>query len=374
LSAAPGEPRSAPSPKLTLGSGGWLLLLAALLVLAASVWRLRDMFAHGGGHAVGDGRHLESYGFELSPCLVPREQLVGCGLPRDGLPVLDEPPLWNAEQVNALMHARSGKYLVPADRVIGVFLDGRARAYPLRALNWHEIVNDTLGGRPIAVTYSPLGDAAVVFGRVVKKSDGGADTISFGHSGLLYNSDLVMYDRRPGHTGESLFSQLQARAIAGPAAQGGRRLEILPSELLCWDDWQRLHPETTVLSMPRSQTERYSRDPYISYYGSDVLRFPVAPLPASREMEYKTECLALRGGEKWLLVPFPVLARHAGAGGTWTTEWEGRPLTLLYRGDPPSARAVEAGVADAAAGALPAVHCFWFAWFSTAPGDYEILR
>ena len=107
-----------------------------------------------------------------------------------------------------------GRFLVPGDLVIGLSLHGEARAYPLEILALHEVCNDTLGGEPILVTYQPLCDSAVVFERRV---DG--HTREFGVSGLLYNSNLLMYDRHPEQPqDESLWSQLQFRALAGPAA------------------------------------------------------------------------------------------------------------------------------------------------------------
>ena len=109
--------------------------------------------------------------------------------------------------------AQRGKFLVPRDDVIGVVVNGQARAYPVRFMIWHEIVNDTLGGVPIAVTYNFLTDSVAVFERTI-----GDEVHTFGESGLVYRSNLVLYDRRPGQRGESLWSQMGERAIAGPAS------------------------------------------------------------------------------------------------------------------------------------------------------------
>lgn len=351
-----------------LGGAWWVLLLAGAFVAAATVWRVHDMLGARGSHAVGDGRHPETYGFALTPCLVPRGDLAACGLPRDGLPVLDDPPLFTVAQADSLARGRQGKYLVAGDRVIGVELRGRARAYPLRVLNWHEIVNDTLGGRAIAVTYSPLCDAAVVFDREVR----GAGLVSFGHSGLLYNSDLLMYDRREGHAGESLWSQLAARAVTGPAAAESLRLAIVPSALARWGDWKSGHPSTSVLARDPARAERYNRDPYSNYYGSDELRFPVHPLPPRDQMPWKTPCLALRGSASWRLFPLPLIRSRAGERGIWRTSWDGRDLAIACSDDPLSASLAADGPEDAAAPA--AIHCFWFAWYATHPGPYEVAR
>jgi hypothetical protein len=145
--------------------------------------------------------------------------------------------------------------LLPEDApVVGVERDGTARAYPLRILNWHEVVNDRLGG-PLLVTYCPLCGSSVVAERTV-----GGDPTVFGVSGKLWRNDLVMYDRATG----SLWSQLLAAAIQGP--QTGDRLSLLPSTLTSWGEWQDRHPGTEVLlPPPRSNTVR-GRDATRDYF------------------------------------------------------------------------------------------------------------
>ena len=103
------------------------------------------------------------------------------------------------------------------------------RAYPLRVLVWHEVVNDTVSGLPILVTYNPLSEGIAVFDRRVA-----GRTLSFGVSGLLYQSNLLMYDRDGTRGAESLWSQLQARAVSGPAAGAGQTLELVPFALARW--------------------------------------------------------------------------------------------------------------------------------------------
>ncbi|PSQ17263.1 hypothetical protein BRD00_08095 [Halobacteriales archaeon QS_8_69_26] len=153
--------------------------------------------------------------------------------------------------------------LAPENEVIGVERGGEARAYPLRILNWHEIVNDALDG-PILVTYCPLCGSGMTAKRVV---DGEATT--FGVSGFLYRSDLVMYDEAT----DSLWSQIVATAIRGPKT--GTELELLPSSLTTLGAWREDHPDTAVLlPPPESETivparpRNYSRDPYAGYEDS----------------------------------------------------------------------------------------------------------
>jgi hypothetical protein len=151
------------------------------------------------------------------------------------------------------------------DTVIGVERDGEARAYPLRVLNWHEVVNDALGG-PLLVTYCPLCRTGLAAVREVE----GRET-TFGVSGLLWRSNLVMYDDRTG----SLWSQVAATAIRGE--QAGTSLELVPSTITSWAEWQDAHDDATVLvPPPESSTvvgddavRNYNRDPYARYDNSD---------------------------------------------------------------------------------------------------------
>lgn len=178
--------------------------------------------------------------------------------------------------------------------VIGIVLANDARAYPIRLLSLHEIVNDTIGGHPLAVTWCPLCFSAVVFDRVM---DGRA--LTFGVSGLLYNNNLVMYD----HQTDTLWSQLLGQGVRG--ALRGRTLGILPSLMTTWGDWKARHPDTRVLSA--AATGRRADeviDPYGGYYGSGSAgitgssqndgRLPVKELVVGLQIGAETRAYALR--------------------------------------------------------------------------------
>lgn len=144
--------------------------------------------------------------------------------------------------------------------VIGVELDGDARAYPVRLLSLHEIVNDTVGGRPVAVTWCPLCYSAITFDRVVEGRQ-----LTFGVSGYLLHSNLVMYD----HQTNTLWSQLLGQGVRGAHAR--TRLDIVSSELTTWGAWKDEHPDTQVLSAAQlDQHEDEVVDPYSGYYSSGV--------------------------------------------------------------------------------------------------------
>jgi hypothetical protein len=345
---------------LDFRSGGGLLLLAGLLcVFTVAIWAQRLMNQP---TRIGDGRNVASYRFDLSTCLVPRSQIVAAGFSKDGLHAPTDPPTYTVAQAQEfgaeLRRTHQGKFLVDSDRVIGVVVDGVARAYPLRILNWHEVVNDTVGGRPICVTYNPLCDSTVVFDRRVA-----GDVLEFGVSGLLYNSNLLLYDRRPDSRGESLWSQLQFRAVAGPAAAAGRELTVLPAVVLRWADWWAAHPETTILAPDLTRMKAYENT-YDAYFGSELLRSPVDPLPPAGGWPLKTAVIAVRTTGDWQVYRVADIAAHADVEGRWATTLDGANVRFQYHDVPPTAWVL------AGDGAPPEVaYAFWFAWYATHAVD-----
>jgi hypothetical protein len=190
--------------------------------------------------------------------IVPLDQIVSGGPPRDGIPSIDNPKFVSSEEA-------SSNFLQGSDLVIGLEINGDMRAYPLKILVWHEIVNDDVGGTPVAVTYCPLCFTSQVFNRTV---DG--QVVEFGTSGKLYNSNLVMYDR----TSESLWSQAMAKGIVGKHA--GKDLERIPFDVAAWNEWKKLHPESKVLSTDTGFGRPYGVDPYGTYYTEPNILFPVS--------------------------------------------------------------------------------------------------
>jgi Protein of unknown function (DUF3179) len=194
-------------------------------------------------------------GFDLSNATVPVAEILPGGPPRDGIPAIDRPQFVNASKVN---------FLRDDDRVLSVGIDNEARAYPLRILNWHEIVNDQIGDRPIAVTYCPLAGAGIVFDRRVN-----GRKLSFGVSGLLYQSDLVMYDRET----QSLWPQIAMKAVSG--VQAGAELRWVPSENMAWHAWREAYPHGKVLSTTTRYARDYTHDAYAGYARSSETMFPL---------------------------------------------------------------------------------------------------
>ncbi|MDD5719835.1 MAG: DUF3179 domain-containing (seleno)protein [Candidatus Krumholzibacteria bacterium] len=292
-------------PRRGLRGAWWIACLAIVFFAAAAAVQLGEVRRSRTQPRVGDGKDPATYGFDLANLTVPARWLAAA-MPRDALAPLDHPPLLTASGVDSLNRAERGKYLVSDDLVIGVAAGGAARAYPLRVLNWHEVANDTVGGVPVAVAWHPLSGAAAVLGRRL-----GERTLVFGVSGLVWNSHHVLYDRRMAgpaagpdagdDTAASLWVPILARAVAGPAA--GDTLAVIPAALVRWQQWRAAFPATTVPLPDRALRAAYKRDPYGSYQSGDVLRYPVAPLPALPEGQRLKDLLPLG----------PVEARAAGA-------------------------------------------------------------
>jgi len=195
---------------------------------------------------------------EATTHIVPLDQIVSGGPPRDGIPSIDNPKFVSSEEA-------SSSFLQGSDLVIGLEINGDVRAYPLKILVWHEIVNDDVGGTPVAVTYCPLCFTSQVFNRTID-----SQVVEFGTSGKLYNSNLVMYDR----TSESLWSQAMAKGIVGKHA--GKDLERIPFDVAAWNEWKKLHPEGKVLSIDTGFGRPYGVDPYDNYYTDPNILFPVS--------------------------------------------------------------------------------------------------
>ena len=174
------------------------------------------------------------------------DEILSGGPPRDGIPPIDEPRFTTA--------VSASEWLAPNEPVIALEINGEARAYPLQILTWHEIVNDTVGGDPVVVTFCPLCNSALVFDRRV-----GEQTFTFGTSGLLRNSDLIMYDR----TTETLWQQFTGEGIVGELA--GERLTFLPAAIVSFADFQETYSEGQILSRDTGHNRRYGTNPYAGY-------------------------------------------------------------------------------------------------------------
>lgn len=222
---------------------------------------------------------------------VPLASILPGGPPPDGIPPIDRP--------RYVSIAAAARFLAPHEPVIAVSIGGRARAYPLQILVWHEIVDDTLAGVPIAVTYCPLCNSAIVFGR---RADG--RTLTFGTTGNLRNSDLVMWDRQT----QSWWQQFSGQAIVGSLT--GTRLTALDSQTLSFAAFRARYPAGDVLSRATGFHRPYGQSPYQGY----------ETVPTSRPFDYgsrldprlppveRVDSITI--GSNTVVVPFDSLEKH----------------------------------------------------------------
>jgi len=299
--------------------------------------RLRAIAFLSVGLALASHLHAQSLnGFDISNATIPHDEIFQGGPPRDGIPSIDEPKFIPSGDVN---------YLRDDDIVIGLVRDGVARAYPLRILVWHEIVNDVIDGKAVAVTYCPLCGTSMVFDAQV---DG--KRRSFGVSGLLYNSDVLMYDRET----ESLWSQIGMKAISGPDV--GKELTWIPSEHMTWKTWREKHPDSEVLSQATGHQRNYGADAYESYFASDQTMFPV---PHTRtEFPNKEWVLGviINGQAK----AYPV--NQLPDGQPISDQVGEQQIEVLW-----DAAARRPQVHDENGDTVPSVMIFWFAWQAFYP-------
>jgi Protein of unknown function (DUF3179) len=235
-----------PSILLGLAMRPWLLVLLFMVAVPAHAQRSFD-------HDI----LRETFGFdETTPKSVELDDLKqGCPA-RDCIPSIDKPKFVSADDAD---------HVADDAIVIAISHGGEYRAYPAQILDHHEIVNDTIAGDPIAITWCPLCGSAVGIRR-----DVGGEVTEFGVSGVLYNSDLVLYDRAT----DTLWDQIVAEGIVGPNT--GESLQLVPVTMTRWSRWRDAHPDTLVLSTDTGFEEDYSADYYAKYRGSSNLMFPVS--------------------------------------------------------------------------------------------------
>ncbi|MFI1940872.1 DUF3179 domain-containing protein [Streptomyces purpureus] len=267
---------------------------------------------------------------------------------KDGIPSIDRPRFVTASQVG---------FLSDGDPVFGLEHRGEVRAYPQMVLVWHEIVNDTIGGEPLTVTYCPLTGTVIGF-----TAPSGVQDLAFGTTGKLVNSNLLMYDRQTG----SQWPQLTGTALSGPLK--GTKLDTVPLVWTTWKQWRTAHPDTEVLSTDTGALRSYGADPYGTYdsypdrggyYATGRPIFPV--LASSDRLADKHVVIGVRVGTQTLAID-KELVRTAGtvqadiAGTRVQARWDDRLDTArVFQ---------QAGERWEPADFLDAM---WFAWYSFHP-------
>jgi hypothetical protein len=177
---------------------------------------------------------------------IPYSEVLSGGPPKDGIPAIDEPQFVTVDEADA--------WLEDMEPVLQVSIDDAATAYPIQILMWHEIVNDTVGDTPVAVTFCPLCNTGIVFERTVNDV-----VLDFGTTGRLRFSNLIMYDRQT----ETWWQQATGEAIAGDLT--GTQLAFVPAEMIAWEDFKAAHPDGQVLSRETGYNRAYGENPYVGY-------------------------------------------------------------------------------------------------------------
>ncbi len=284
-------------------------------------------------------------GFDISNATIPKTEILHGGPPKDGIPAISNPKLISANQAD---------YIGDKDRIVGISINGIAKAYPIAILNWHEIVNDRINDKHFAITYCPLCGTAVAFDANVK-----GDVTEFGVSGLLYNSDVLLYDRNT----QSLWSQITSSAVAG--ALVGEKLKRLPISHTSWQDWRQKHPDTLVLSDDTGYSRDYARNPYAGYEQSRNLFFAVNNR-APDTYHPKELVVGLEFDGVFKAYPFVELEKHGKA--SFSDSINGNQVTVHWDRENRAVRIV-----DSSGKEIAGIQGFWFAWFAFHP-DTEIFR
>mgnify|MGYP003674326222 CR=1 FL=1 len=321
--------------------------------------------------------NLGAFFYAGIPHTIRLEEITWGGVVKDGIPALVNPKLIPPAEAD---------YITPDELVFGIEINGDARAYPLRMMDWHEMFNDVIGGVPVALAYCTLCGSGILFETDVAGRDA---PFEFGSSGLLYRSNKLMFDRET----DTLWHQFTGKPVAGKLVGSGIELKVRPVAITSWAKWHARHPDTMVLSLDTGYERDYTPGrPYAAYFESPDLMFP-ARVNDTR-LAAKDYVFALRMGDAekaWALDVFkdqPVLNDTIG----------GRGVVLL--GDPSSrtVRAYETGGKEftartenpeilTAAGdewrvtedalvsvdgdtlaRLPGHIAYWFAWQNFRPG------
>jgi hypothetical protein len=214
---------------------------------------------------------------------VDHSEILSGGPPKDGIPAIDSPAFVDT--------ASASEWLRDDEPVIALTVNQVSRAYPLQILMWHEIVNDEIGGQPVAVTFCPLCNASIVFDRRLDDQ-----ILDFGTTGRLRLSDMVMYDRQT----ESWWQQFTGTGIIGDL--NGEVLTQLPSHIVSFADFKKHHPRGEVLSQETGFIRKYGENPYVGYDNIDSRPFLFRG-EISDKLPAMERVLALRNDQSTLLFP-----------------------------------------------------------------------
>jgi len=278
--------------------------------------------------------------FNLKNLTVPLKKILRGPQPKDGIQALTNPSTSSVAEVS---------FLEPGSRVVGVTVEGFSRAYPINVLNWHEVINDHLANTDLAITYCSLCDGVTV---VDRRLDG--KTYQFGVSGLIYQSNMLLYDR----TDQALWSQITSTAISGP--QAGRTLRHIDGwELTTLGAWRASHPESTVVNFKTGQDHPYSSDPHRAYFATDKLDARYQDVPTDARLRTKVRIIGVKYGAE--VRAYPIDALMAAGRATILDQIGGEPVEIAIDTATGAVRILR--IPEAAV----VTHTLWFAWAALFP-------
>ena len=281
--------------------------LVAVIALGLAGLLLASCGGDGSGVDQPPAATAGEWSTDFSNHSVPLDEFIGGGPPKDGIPSIDDPKFVSTGEAD--------DWLSDGEPLAVLEVGGETRLYPIQILVWHEIVNDEIGGEPVAVTYCPLCNSTVAFERTV---DG--EVLDFGTTGQLRKSDLVMFDRQT----ESWWQQLTAEAVVGEYT--GTGLEVLPTGILSWAEARRTYPDAPVLSRETGADRDYGSSPYPGYDEPDSDPF-LLDEEADGRLPAKTRVTAVSTGKASAVVyPLETIRRQAPL----NDRVDGRPIVILH--------------------------------------------
>ena len=324
---------------------------------------------------------------------VPYSEVLSGGPPKDGIPAIDNPRIVSVEDADS--------WLEPKEPVILFRVGDDVRAYPIQIVMWHEIVDDTVGGVPVVVTFCPLCYTAIAFERTVDGRE-----LTFGTTGRLRFSNLIMYDRQT----ESWWQQATGEAIAGEFA--GKRLDFRPASIVSWEDFKSAHPDAKVLSRETGFSRTYGQNPYAGYDDVDNSPFLYEGPKTPGVLPPMARVITVDSGGEAVAFPYDVLRRErvvndtvggkpvavfwapgtasaldesavaagrdVGSSGVFSRTLDGRILTFRSEGDQivdeqtgsewsPLGRALEGELTGEQLERVVSIDHFWFSWAAFRP-------
>ena len=278
---------------------------------------------------------------------VPLDTIVEGGPQKDRIPSIDVPKF--------ISIAEASQWLSDSEPGIALEMSGVNRFYPFQILVFHEIVNDIIGGKRALVTYCPLCFSGIIFDPLVK-----GERAEFGTSGKLWNSNLVMYDRKTN----SLWSQILGEAIVGEMT--GTKLAVIPSDMIRFGEFKKLHPQGTALSRDTGTTRLYGQDPYGDYSATPGTYFPVSKKDGRLGDKDFVLGIVVNGKAK---AYWPQAVKKAGEVEDY---FQGKTIVARYEKDIYAVRLFEKK-SDGTLKRISAFPNFWFSWVAAHP-DTELFQ